>query len=272
MKKYIAMSMVTAFVVSSVSATDLKNVPMAKTYSMDMVASTVAKVATPVVKPVAKVPLKVAVATEAINYDAKIKKLEKSIKKLKKTLTAVKKHDAKDNIKWGVDFRTSLDSLEYKTAKGITHKNDSLFSNRLWLNMAYSPSENMIFKGELAYHKAYGASPKGAFGLDQRGNSHSFDTFNWVTNETLTNDSIKLKEAYWLYMSDSLFGSGIDWTASFGRRPSTNGFLVSLRDDDRPASPIGHMINMEFDGASFKFGLEEVTGVSGMYWKHKCKS
>ncbi|HIP59989.1 MAG TPA: DUF3373 family protein [Campylobacterales bacterium] len=267
MKKYIAMSMVAAFVVSNVSAADLKNVPMAKTYPMDTVASTVAKVATPVVKSVAKAPMKVAVATQAVNYDAKIEKLEKSIKKLNKKLNAVKAHDAKDNIKWSVDFRTSLDSIEYKTAEGLTHKNDAIFSNRLWLNMAYAPSDNMIFKGQLSYNKAYGASPKGAFGLDQRGNSHSFDTFDWVTNETLTNDSIKLKEAYWLYMSDSLFGSGIDWTASFGRRPSTNGFLVSLRDNDKPASPMGHMINMEFDGASFKFGLEKVTGVSGMYWK-----
>ena len=269
MKKYIAMSVITAFVVSNVSAADLKNVPMAKTYPMDAVSKTSSKVATPVVKKeeVAKEPVKVAVATEAVDYSAKIEKLEKSIKKLKKSLSAVKAHDAHDNIKFGVDFRTSLDSIEYKTAKGLTHKNDSLFSNRLWLNMAYAPSDNMIFKGQLSYNKAYGASPKMIMGMNQRGSGHTFDAFDWVTNENLTNDSIKLKEAYWLYMSESLFGTDIDWTASFGRRPSTNGFLVSLRDDDKPASPMGHMINMEFDGASFKFGLEKVTGVSGMYWK-----
>jgi len=267
MKRYIAMSMVTAFVVSSVSAADLKNVPMAKTYPMDTVASTVAKVATPVVKSVAKAPMKAAVATEAVNYDAKIEKLEKSIKKLKKSLTAVKKHDAKDNIKWGVDFRTSLDSIEYKTAEGLTHKNDSLFSNRLWLNMAYTPNDNMIFKGQLAYHKAYGASPKGMMGMNQRGSAHSFDVFDWVTNETLTNDSIKLKEAYWLYMNDHFLGSDVSWTASFGRRPSSNGMLINLRDDDKAASPMGHIINMEFDGASFKFGLDKLTGIDGMSFK-----
>jgi len=255
MKKYIVMSMVTALVVVNVSASDLKNVPMAKTYPL----STEAKVV--------KSKTTVAKVTPSVDYAAKIEKLEKSLKKLKKKVSAVKAHDAQDNIKWSIDFRTSLDSIEYKTAKGVTHKNDSLFSNRLWLNMAYSPSANMIFKGQLSYNKAYGASPKGAFGLDQRGNTHAFDTFDWVTNENLTNDTLKLKEAYWLYMSDSLLGTGINWTASFGRRPSTNGFLVSLRDNDKPASPMGHMINMEFDGASFKFGLENLTGVSGMYWK-----
>ncbi len=238
MKKYIVMSMAVAFVVSNISAAKVLNAPIV-----------------------------VAQVGSSVDYGAKIEKLEKSLKKVKKQLLAVKAHDAKDNIKWSVDFRTSLDEIEYKTAKGLTHKNNSLFSNRLWLNMAYAPSDSMVFKGQLSYNKAYGASPKGAFGLDQRGNRHSFDAFDWVTNESLTNDTIKLKEAYWLYMSDSLLGSSIDWTASFGRRPSTNGFLVSLRDNDHPASPMGHMINMEFDGASFKFGLEKVTGVSGMYWK-----
>jgi len=255
MKKYIVMSLAAAFVVSNVSAADLKSVPMAKTYPLNAEAKVVNSTTT------------VAQVTPSVDYATRIEKLEKSLKKVKTQLSKVKAHDAQDNIKWSVDFRTSLDSIEYKTAKGVTHKSDSLFSNRLWLNMAYAPSENMIFKGQLSYNKAYGASPKGAMGVDQRGNSHSFDTFDWVTNENLTNDSIKLKEAYWLYMSDSLLGSGIDWTASFGRRPSTNGFLVSLRDDDKPASPMGHMINMEFDGASFKFGLEKVTGVSGMSWK-----
>ena len=52
-----------------------------------------------------------------------------------------------------------------------------------------------------------------------------------------------------------------------GRRPSTNGHLINLRDDDRAASPSGHSINVEFDGISSKFGLENLTGVEGMYIK-----
>ena len=43
--------------------------------------------------------------------------------------------------------------------------------------------------------------------------------------------------------------------------------MVNLREDDKAASPIGHNINMEFDGASFKFDLENVTDISGAYFK-----
>jgi len=223
MKKYIVMSVVTAFVVSSVAAAN-------------------------------------------VDYDAKIAKLEKELKKLKKTVSSVKAHDAKDNIKWHVDFRTSHDTIAYTSASGREMKNNSLFSNRLWLDMAYAPTANMVFRGRLSYNKAYGASASNkATGFPQRG--FSYDTFDWVLNENLTDDTLRVKEAYWLYMSDSFLGTDIDWTASFGRRPSTNGFLVSLREDDKPHSPLGHVINMEFDGASFKFGLEKLTGISGMYWK-----
>jgi len=156
MKKYIVMSLAAAFVVSNVSAADLKSVPMAKTYPLNAEAKVVNSTTT------------VAQVTPSVDYATRIEKLEKSLKKVKTQLSKVKAHDAQDNIKWSVDFRTSLDSIEYKTAKGVTHKNDSLFSNRLWLNMAYAPSENMIFKGQLSYNKAYGASPKGAMGVDQR--------------------------------------------------------------------------------------------------------
>jgi hypothetical protein len=230
----------------------------------------VTQVAAPVVKKVKEstaAPVKVAKAAPTVNYDAKIKKLENSIKKLKKSLSSVKAHGAKDNIKLTADLRTSMDKLEYKTANGKTYKNDSLFSNRLWINMAYAPSKNMVFKGQLSYNKAYGASPKVMMGMNQRGSAHSYDVFDWVTNETLTDDSIKLKEAYWLYMNDTFLGTNVSWTASFGRRPSVNGFLVSLRDDDKPSSPVGHIINMEFDGASFKFKLDKVTGIDGMSFK-----
>ena len=60
----------------------------------------------------------------------------------------------------------------------------------------------------------------------------------------------------------------VKYTASFGRRPSTDGFMTNLREDNAyPASPVGHNINMEFDGASFKFDLDKITGISGLYVK-----
>ncbi len=187
-------------------------------------------------------------------------KLEKKIKKLNKKVNKIKAHDSKDNIKWGVDLRTALDSIEYKMADGSTKENHDLLSNRLWLNMAYSPASNVIFKGQLGYNKAYGADMR-------NGRGRGYDQFDWITNESLTDDTIKLRQAYWLYIGDDFLGTGIPWTASLGRRPSTTGFLSHLREDDKAQSPLGHNIDVEFDGGSALFKLEKLTGVSGMSFK-----
>jgi hypothetical protein len=262
MKRYIVMSIAAAVVTVSATAGNMENIPMAKTYPADSDGAVqVAQKSTE-----SKKKVEIPAAKPAVDYDAKIKKLEKNLKKLKKQLSKVKAHDAQDNIKWSVDFRTAVDSLKYTTAAGKEYKNSSLLSNRLWLNMAYAPSNNMIFKGQLSFNKAYGATPvNSATGYPQRG--FGFDTFDWVLNENLLDDKIRVKEAYWLYMGDSFLGTSVDWTASFGRRPSTDGFLISLREGDKPKSPLGHVINVEFDGGSFKFGLEKVTNISGMSLK-----
>ncbi|MFA5501393.1 MAG: DUF3373 family protein [Sulfurovaceae bacterium] len=195
--------------------------------------------------------------------NAEIQKTGSALKKLDNKVNEIKAHDANDNIKWGVDIRTAVDSLNYTMADGTKKSNDALMSTRLWLNMAYAPDANNIFKGQLAYNKAFGADFGGAAGSRGWG----MDTFDWVTNEALSGNSLKVKEAYWLYMGDSIGEANIPWTASVGRRPSTNGFLVNLRDDDSAQSPLGHNINVEFDGASAGVNLENVSEVPGMNFK-----
>ncbi len=190
-------------------------------------------------------------------------KTSSDLKKLNQKVNEIKAHDANDNIKWGVDIRTASDSLNYTMADGSKKSNDALMSTRLWLNMAYAPDTNNIFKGQLAYNKAFGADFGGMAGSRGWG----MDTFDWVTNEALSGNGLKVKEAYWLYMGDSIGETNIPWTASVGRRPSTNGFLVNLRDDDSAQSPLGHNINVEFDGASAGVNLENVSEVPGMNFK-----
>lgn len=73
-----------------------------------------------------------------------------------------------------------------------------------------------------------------------------------------------MRQAYWLYLGETFFGADIPWTFSLGRRPSTGGFLANLREDDAAQSPLGHLINVEFDGLSSKLDLSNVTGVPGM--------
>ena len=178
---------------------------------------------------------------------------------LKKQIREIKAHDAGDNIKWTVDFRTAYDVIGYKYKCGTSQWN-GIFSNRLWLGMAFAPTNNIVFKGLLSYYKAYGQMTN-TFGAN-------FNYFDWIVNETPNpNGELRVKEAYWLYFGDNFFGADIPWTASIGRRPATDGLLANYREDQKPKSPLGHIINTEFDGASFKFNLENVTGVPGMYFK-----
>jgi len=190
--------------------------------------------------------------------------LQKQIDKLKKKVSKNKAQSAGDNIKWGVDLRTAIDSINYDMADGNSYENNSLMSLRLWLNMAYAADEKNIFKGQLSMNKAFGAdfgdmSTNRAFGMGSM--------FDWTGNEALSDNSLKVKEAFWLYLGDDAFGQGIDWTFSIGRRPSTNGFLSNLSQDDHAQSPLGHVINVEFDGLSSKIDLSTATGIAGMSLK-----
>ncbi|WP_373035781.1 DUF3373 family protein [Sulfurimonas sp.] len=185
----------------------------------------------------------------------KIQKLEKKQNKNTKKISNVNKLAAKDNIKFDIDFRTAYDNLQYETTNGNKYSNDALYSNRLWLGMGYAPTNTMLFKGQLSFNKAFGAS------YNQRAKG-GYDQFDWVINENLTDDTLKVREAYWLWTPTV---AGFPTTLSVGRRPATNGYLINLRDDDKAKSPLGHIINMEFDGASASVKLDKY--VSGMYFK-----
>ena len=194
--------------------------------------------------------------------------LQAQIDKLKTKQGKINAQSANDNIKWGVDFRTAYDNINYDMADGSTRGNDSLLSMRLWLNMAYAADEHNIFKGQLSMNKAFGAD----FGEGQSSTTMNRalsmgGMFDWTGNEALTDNSLKVRQAYWLYLGDEAFGADIPWTMSIGRRPSTNGFLSNLSQDDAAGSPLAHVINVEFDGLSSKLDLSNVTGVPGMSFK-----
>ena len=193
--------------------------------------------------------------------------LQSQIDSLKAKQGKINAQSANDNIKWGVDFRTAYDSINYDLASGATAKNNDLFSMRLWLNMAYAPDAHNVFKGQLSMNKAFGAD---FATFMPNGQSRAFSLggmFDWTGNEALTDNTLHVRQAYWLYLGDELFGANIPWTFSIGRRPSTNGFLANLSQDDAAQSPLAHVINVEFDGLSSKLDLSNVTGVPGMSFK-----
>ncbi len=180
---------------------------------------------------------------------------------LKKQLLEVKAHDAHDNIKFSVDFRTAYDAISYGTSNASGAKNtvkNGLWTNKLILNMAAQPRDDLVFRGALGVYKYFGYNNTAAL--------NGFQNMDWYPNETPSDATLRLKEAYFLYLGNN--NGKVPYTISFGRRPATDGFLTNLRDDnDAPESPIGHNINMEFDGASFMVNVEKLTNIEGMYFK-----
>jgi len=174
---------------------------------------------------------------------------------LEEQLTELNKRTSGNHLKFGVDFRTSVDNLQYKMADGSKQDNGALFTNRLWLNMNWAATSNLSFTGQLAYNKAYGARS----GSNQ--NYAGMETFDWIAAENPNDGVVRVRSAYFFYRNDTFLGAEMPWTFSVGRRPSTNGHLINMRDDDVAASPMGHTINVEFDGASAKFSLWEDIGM-----------
>lgn len=204
--------------------------------------------------------LSVPSASESKPPLASNEKINETLEEIQDQLSVINKKTNGDNLKFGVDFRTSIDNIRYKMADGSTSKNDALFSNRLWLNLGYAPTKNISFTGQLAYNKIFGERAATAQNAAMEG-------FDWISNEAAYDDTLRVRSAYFLYTDDEFAGLDIPWTFSIGRRPSTEGHLINFRDDVRASSPLAHAINVEFDGASAKFGVEELTGLSGSYVK-----
>ncbi len=188
-----------------------------------------------------------------------------NIATMKKELLEVKAHDGNDNIKWSADLRTAYDAIHYKVNKSpnmfgqvADDQSNGIWTNKFILKMSAQPVSNLVFHGALGVYKSFGYNSVQPY--------NSFQNMDWYADETPSGDAIfRLKEAYFIYFGKA---GNTPYTVSFGRRPAVNGFLTNYRDDDeKPASPIGHNINMEFDGASFMAKLENLTGVPGMEFK-----
>lgn len=184
-----------------------------------------------------------------VSTEDRLFELEEAVSELNRNTTG-------SHLKFQVDYRFAIENMQYKLADGTKAENDAFMTNRLWIDMGYKATNNLSFIGQLAYNKAFGV---------RSGTANSFpswETIDWIANENAYDDSIRVRTAYFLWQEQEFMGLDIPWTFSIGRRPSTNGQLVNLRDDDAPSSPSGHTINVEFDGASSQFTLNKEYGTS----------
>ncbi|MDB2562900.1 DUF3373 domain-containing protein, partial [Sulfurimonas sp.] len=176
--------------------------------------------------------------------------IEEELEEIKDNLFELNKATSGSHLKFGVDYRFAVDNLQYKMADGSKQKNDAFLTNRLWINMDWAATDTVSFHGQLAYNKAFG-NRAGASTQNQ------FENFDWISNENAYDDTLRLRSGYFYYADDQFLSTDIPWTFSIGRRSSTNGLPVSLREDDGVSSPLAHTMNVEFDGLSSKFSFNK---------------
>lgn len=209
-------------------------------------------------------------AAELATLKAQVAELKKNqesmnVAGLAEQMKELKTKTGGDNIKWSADYRASYDQVSYTTVgDGAGKSSAGVLSNRLWLGAKAAPRNDLSFVAQIAYNKTFGDTANHSQSAVSSSSAGYYNTFDWFTNEKAADNTLKLKNAYVIYFGNA---GNVPYTASVGRRSSTNGLLANLRDDDAVASPNAHMINVEFDGASFKFDLDKVTGVPGMSFK-----
>lgn len=159
-----------------------------------------------------------------------------------------------ETIKVSGDMRVSYDNLQYKMANGDKKSNDSMLTNRMRLGFKYSPNEHSFATAQLSYNKQFGQTNV---------QNNQFDSFDWYVNEKSSSNELHVRYAYFDYKEDKLFGQNIPWSVGIGRKNSTQGKLINLRDDDKNTAPLAHIVNAEFDGVSFTMNTEQISGLKG---------
>ncbi len=140
--------------------------------------------------------------------------------------------------------------LPYTHVAGYDVNNTALYTNRLRLNMDAEVAENVKFTGRLSMYKVFGDST----GVQVfNGQSNSFD-IDGNTVGVPNGDMLRVERAYFDWTN--IGGSGL--YLSIGRRPSSGGPPMHLRDGElRAGSPMGSLIDFQFDGVTVGYHLTE---------------
>jgi hypothetical protein len=137
--------------------------------------------------------------------------------------------------------------LPYTYQQGYDYSNSLLYTNRLRLQMDAKVSESVDFQGRLAMYKVWGDST-GVQVFDGQPTSINIDG---TTASVPNSDVVRVERAYFTWHSPKLY-------LSIGRRPSTGGAPLNFRNDEpRGGSPLGSVVNFQFDGATLGWHLSE---------------
>jgi hypothetical protein len=134
--------------------------------------------------------------------------------------------------------------------EGYKTRNDALYTNRLRLNLTAKVAENISFTGRLSMYKSFGD----ATGVQVfNGQSNSF-IVDGNTASVPNGDFVRVERAYFTWKD--LFHAPL--YLSIGRRPSTDGPPLHYRHDEkRGGSPMGTLIDFQFDGITAGWNIND---------------
>jgi hypothetical protein len=137
--------------------------------------------------------------------------------------------------------------LPYTFTEGYDYTNSLLYTNRLRLQMDAKVADNVDFVGRLAMYKVFGDSTGVQVFNGQPGSINIDGTTASVPNS----DIVRVERAYFTWHSPKIY-------LSIGRRPSTGGAPMNFRNDEpRGGSPIGTVVNYQFDGITFGWHIND---------------
>ncbi len=133
---------------------------------------------------------------------------------------------------------------EYNADNGI------LYTNRLRLQMDAKVADNVDFQGRLSMYKVWGDST----GVQVFNGQATTMNIDGTTSRVPNSDIVRVERAYFNWKNIG----GLPIYLSIGRRPSTAGVPLNYRQDEpRGGTPMGSLINYQFDGATFGWHINE---------------
>ena len=142
--------------------------------------------------------------------------------------------------------------------EGFKTDNSLLYTTRLRLNMAAKVAKNVGFMGRLSMYKPWGASTQTGVFNGQANTLNTDAAWPGVPGDA----TLKVDRAYftWSDIAD------VPLYLSLGRRPSTDGPPLHYRHDEKRAgTPMGTIIDMQFDGATLGYNFGDKTTVRACY-------
>ncbi len=137
--------------------------------------------------------------------------------------------------------------LPYTYTEGYDYNNDILYTNRLRLQMNAEVSDSVDFAGRLSMYKAWGDST----GVQTFNGFPTSINVDGTTTSVPNSDILRVERAYFTWHSPKIY-------LSIGRRPSTGGVPLNFRNDEpRGGTPLGSIINYQFDGATFGWHIND---------------